>query len=436
MLKLNDSIDLTEDEKKFIEAYLNDNLVIDSSFDGKLTEKELYNLIQAGFSDKQIAFIKESVYKYRNYLSSFTDLIGDNKAPSKLFLYNMKHYGYLLQDDPNKVINKKAVLIRKYISGQIIKKVGPIFLASKQIFENRKKLLKNSNEKDNEIIVPKDSVLWTPNHHFRDDALSTLIAAKRPSYMVFGSLPEFYNTFNGILGNLEGVLIVNRKVKSSRKALEPKIDKAISLGADVFLCAEGVWNKTPNQHILDTWHAVYRRAVENGTKVIPIVHYVYDPSRIIDKRINPIHTVVDEPIDFTHFSEEAGLKYYRDVMSTWYYLMAEKYGKTTREELMEYYANRALNYNEELKKEDFDQKKITAHEAWKIFLLDLMTTADWYDSSIELNADYRDKTIIRPEDAFYNIANIKNTTSENVWDVLEAKKLVKTRKSEDYQRRF
>lgn len=429
-------VELKFDELTFLESYLNSDLFTEGTFDGSLTKEELTNLKEAGFSVKEIEFIKESVYKYKDYLSGFVDLIGDNPAPSKMFLHNIKHYGYLLQNNPEKVINKESVLLRKYITGQIIKKAGSLFLESKQIFENRKYLLNNSDKKDNKILVPKEPVIWTPNHHFKDDALSTLIAAKRPSYMVFGSLPEFFNTFNGILAYLEGVLLINRKVESSRKSLEPKIDKAISLGADIFLCTEGVWNKTVNQYLLETWHAVYRRAIENGTKVIPIIHYVYDPSRVIDKKINPIHTVVDDPIDFTHFSEKEGLKYYRDVMATWYHLMAEKYGQTTREELMEYYANRALNYNDKLSKEDFEKREITAHEAWQVFLLDLLQTANWYDSSIELSADYRDKNIIRPEEAFKSIANINNTKLDNVWNVLEAKKLVKTREIEDYQRRF
>ncbi len=88
-----------------------------------------------------------------------------------------------------------------------------------------------------------------------------------------------------------------------------------------------------------------------------MIHYVYDPSRVIDKKINPIHTVVDDPIDFTHFSEEAALRYYRDVMATWYHLMAEKYGKATREELMEYYSKRELIYNDKLNAEDFKKKR-------------------------------------------------------------------------------
>ncbi|MGM9834520.1 MAG: hypothetical protein ACI31M_01915 [Bacilli bacterium] len=433
MLDQNYTDDLIFEELDYDESSLKSK---EGLFDGNLTEKELCNLIEAGFSEKEINFIKENIYKYREHLTGFVDLIGDNPAPSKLFLHNIKHYGYLLQDDPDKVISKKSVLFRKYISGQIIKTLGPLFLASKQIFENRNELVNGSYQKDKGIIIPKEPVIWTPNHHFKDDALSTIIAEKRPSYMVFGSLPEFYNTFNGILGNLEGVLLINRKVKSSRNALEPKVDKAISLGADIFLCTEGVWNKTPNKYLLEIWHSVYRLAINNGVKVVPVVHYVYDPSRMIDRKINPIHTVVDDPIDFTKFSEEAGLRYYRDVMATWYHLMAEKYGKTTREQLMDYYTNRALLYNSKLRKEDFEQRNITSHEAWEVFLLDLMQTANWYDSSIEHSADYRDKNNVRAEDAFKSIANIKNTTPENVWDVIEAKKLVRTREMEDYQRRF
>ncbi len=227
------------------------NLNDEKAYDGKLTEKELKNLVEAKFSKKEIKFIENSICKLHTHLSSFSDLIGDNKAPSRLFLYNLKHFGYLLEDDPKKVIDKKGVLIRKYLVGQIIKRLGPLFLSSKQIFENRKDLLYGKKEKDNKITVPKEPVIWAPNHHFKDDALATIIAEKRPSYMVFGSLPEFYNTINGLLVYLEGALIINRKVQSSRNAIGFKIDRAISLGADVFYCPEGVLDKYTNKNILD-----------------------------------------------------------------------------------------------------------------------------------------------------------------------------------------
>ena len=32
----------------------------------------------------------------------------------------------------------------------------------------------------------------------------------------------------------------------------------------------------------------------------------------------------DDPIDITNMSEKEALKYYRDVLATWYYIMMEK----------------------------------------------------------------------------------------------------------------
>ena len=94
---------------------------MEKNFDGKLTENEIANLFKYGFNEKEINLIKNYVYKYRDHLTGFVDFIGDSEAPSKMFLYNLKHYGYLLEDDPNKVISKKDVLIRKLIIDKLIK---------------------------------------------------------------------------------------------------------------------------------------------------------------------------------------------------------------------------------------------------------------------------------------------------------------------------
>lgn len=406
------------------------------SFDGKLTEEELINLEKAGFQEKEIKLIEDYVYKYREHLTGFVDLIGDKEAPSRQFLYNIKHYGYLLEDDPNLVISKKDVFIRKLILDKLIKKIGPSQLKNKQIFENRNALRSNDNSSERKITLSKEPIIWTPNHHFKDDVLASYLATGRQSYILFGSVPQFYNTFDGVLANLVGSLMTNRKVSSSKHASIKKAGRAIELGSDILCFPEGIWDKLPHELLLQFWSGVYHIAKENGAKVAPIVHYIYDPTLQIDSKINPIHTVVDDPIDITQFSEKAGLEYLRDVMASWYYLMMEKYGKSTREDIIKFYEKRAMDRNDKLSKESFEAKKLTSHEAYELYLMDLLETVDWYDSEIELSYDYRPKDIVRPEDVFEPIANIKNTTYQNVNSVLAAKQLVKTRKEEDYQRRF
>lgn len=410
-------------------------------FDGKLTETDIRNLQKHGFSEKEIELIKNYVYKYRDHLTGFVDLIGDREAPSRQFLFNIKHLGYLLEDDPRLVISKKDILLRKLIIDKLFRTIGPTQLKNKQIFENRNFLRKDPNddtpvEKDAKIILPKEPLIWTPNHHFKDDVLASCLAAKRHAYILFGSVPQFYNTQDGILAHLVGSLMTNRKVSSSKHASTQKAGRAIKLGSDILCFPEGIWDKLPHELLLQFWKGVYEIANENGIKVAPIVHYIYDPTLQIPNKVNPIHTVVDDPIDITQFSEEAGLRYLRDVMATWYYLMMEKYGKSSREELIKFYEQRALIRNPELSKENFQKNPLTSHEAFDLYMLDLLETVDWYDKEIELSYDYRPKNIVRPEDVYAPIANIKNPTSHNMAEVLAAKNLVLTRQREDYQRRY
>lgn len=411
-------------------------------FNGKLTEIELINLKKNGFSEKKIQMIQSYVYKYREHLTGFVDLIGDREAPSRQFLYNIKHYGYLLEDNPELVISKKDVLLRKLIIDKLIKKIGPSQLKNKQVFENRNYLKLEPNnyttpiEKDSGIILPNEPVIWAPNHHFKDDVLASYLATQRQAYILFGSVPQFYNTFDGVLANLVGSLMTNRKVSSSKHASIKKADRAIDFGSDILCFPEGIWDKYCNEILLHFWSGIYQIAKEKGTKIVPIIHYIFDPTLQIDSGVNPIHTTVDDPIDITQFSEKAGLEYLRDVMATWYYLMMEKYGNTTRENIIKFYENRALERNEKLTKEDFEKRSLTSHEAFELYLMDLLETVDWYDSEIELSYDYRPKDIVRPENVFEPIANIKNSNYQNATNIIEARQLVKTRKQEDYQRRF
>ncbi len=416
-------------------------IVDNKPFDGKLTEREVENLRKNGFSQKEIDVIKSYVYRYREHLTGFVDLIGDKDAPSRMFLYNIKHYGHLLEDDPKLVISKKDVLLRKLIIDKLIRTIGPSQLKNKQVFENRNYLRKEPDDtssvcKDSKIILPKEPVIWTPNHHFKDDVLASYLAAKRQSYILFGSVPQFYNTFDGVLANLVGSLMTNRKVASSKHASIAKANRAIELGSDVLCFPEGVWDKLPHDLLLQFWSGVYQIAQEKGTKVVPIVHYIFDPTLQVDSELNPIHTTVDDPIDITQFSEKAGLDYLRDVMATWYYLMMEKYGHTTREDLIKFYEKRAMQRNSDLTEEEFTNRKLTSHEAFELYLMDLLDTVDWYDKEIELSYDYRPKNIVRPEDVFSSIANIEEVNPHNVSDVAYGRQLVKTRKEEDYQRRF
>lgn len=359
--------------------------------------------------------------KYGTKIKSINDITGGTE-PSKLFYLLADKLDYLLDDSPTVSISKKGVITRKKLN-ILIKKFGALFLKSKQVFEDRESLMyPNGRNSENshaekyqkDIELPKEPVIWMANHAFKDDTLATVLAAKRHSYILFGSLPQFYNTLDGVTAYLNGVVMSNRKVKSSKKATIDKAVQAMEYGADLLMFPEGVWNKTPNIPIISLWPGIYRIAQQTGAKIVPVVHYSRD--LLNEEKDNVIHTVIDDPIDITNKTEKEALELLRDKMATWYILMMEKYGQSTREK--------------ELKNHTSSQ------QAWEEHLKKRIKTADRYDIEIETTADFKPRNIEDPNEIWEKIANIENITAYNIKDIENAKRLIKENKNNDFQHRF
>ena len=407
-----------------------------NDFNGKLTNEQKEYLVEYGISSKKIEKIEKFLGMHKEGLTDYVDLVGDDLLPGPFFFHNLKRYGYLLDLETEKASSLEKMKFRANVTIPLIHKIGKYFLNSNQVFEDRNELLAFSKkkaeleengiytvvdesgleyEKDCGIELPEEPVIWTMNHGFKDDVLASVLSVSRPFSMFFGSIPQFYNTFDGIIAYYIGSIVVNRKSSNSKKAGQEKGQEVISRGLDIMMSPEGVWNKNPHKLLEHFWPGIYRIAKETNTKVVPVVHYIFDPTQRIPKKQNPIHTVIDDPIDITYMPEKEALEYYRDLLATWYYIMMEKYGNTTREKLLNGYDDMASAY------EDVMQA--------------LMKTVDRYDIDFEKTATYRPKGIVKPEDAFEPIANIK-PTKDNILHQQYAKKLVLTRKKEDYQGRF
>lgn len=358
------------------------------------------------------SFIDKILKEYENELIDSSDLLAGEK-PTLLFNVLISLFGYLLKDDPNETVSKRGVEIRKLVN-HIIKKIGPSFLMVPQVFEDRNELT-GTNNYASKIEIPDSPVIWASNHAFKDDTLASILAIERNAYIIFGSLPQFYNTIDGLTAWLNGVIMTNRKVKSSKAASLEKAKKVVEYGADIMMFPEGVWNKTSEKLLLNLWPGIYRISVENNMKVVPVVHYIKDCTEIKTPD-NIIHTVIDDPIDLTGMSEKSGLEYLREVIGTWYYLMLEKYGKTTRKEEMKGY--------------------VSSVEKWEHELNERINTAGRYDYQIETSAEYIDFNQLELFNAYNDIANIKNVNANNVHQVLEAKKKVKQMKQSNFQNRF
>lgn len=151
-----------------------------------------------------------------------------------------------------------------------------------------------------------------------------------------------------------------------------------------------------------------------GSKVIPVIHYLADPHKKYAG--NVIHTVIADPISIEGLSETEGLVLLRDTMATWYFLLMERYGQTTRADLLDGFE--------------------TADEAWESHIAMHTGCQKYYDLEIELCADYRPKDIIRSEDVWQSVADIQNVHSGNATHVKFARELVVREKRRDFQRKY
>lgn len=340
------------------------------------------------------------------------DIYGDGD-PTILFPLLIEKFGYLLDPEDMSSFTKEGIKKRK-VFNSIVRRLGPAFLKTKQIMEDRKELAGDYFDVA-PLNIPDEPVIFVSNHGFRDDILGSLLAAGRHAYVMFGSLPQFYNEIEGPLLFGNGTILVNRKVKESRAASLDKSKSVIENGCSLIVFPEGVWNKSPNQLTLPLWRGAYEIAKQTGAKIVPIVHYIKDPTLTTPKEENPFHTVVDNPIDVSEMTEKEALDAISEKFSTWHFLMMEKYGQTTREELLNGHDN--------------------SQKAWEEQLTLRAKTADKYDSEMETKADYRPKEVVLPEDVFSSTAELE-LTPENAVEVLAARKIVRERKENDFQRRF
>lgn len=398
-----------------------------------LSDEEKKYLLENGFNSKQIEYINNFLYKHSDELTEFRDVVGDTMIPNKMFFLNSKLCGDALFNDPEISMKGCNSFFRRILLDSLIRRFGPYMLGSKQVFENRKQLIDpESSEIDDKVTIPGEPVIWVSNHHFKDDVLGSLLATSRHANIFFGSIPVFLNTLDGLLAYLNGSAIVNRKSKSSKNASLDKMSYVLNSGSDLLLYPEGVWNKSANKLMINLWHGVYKAAIANNAKVVPIVHYIMDPTGTINKKRNMIHTVVDDPIDASLYTEDEFIEMLRDKMATWYYLMMEKYCDMSREEFFDIYRNRAVQEGYIINPDD-----LTTDVVAEMYMKDLSKTTEKYDSTIECSCHYKRKDLINPEDVFGTIANLDlDPLNPNYSDVIAAKELVRIRKKENYQERF
>jgi len=277
-------------------------------------------------------------------------------------MYN-RFLEYLKSYDPHKVMSKNGIKIRKAIN-PIFRRVASMTSKYKVKVVNRAELPKG---------IP---LIFAPTHGFKDDLLFSVATIGAHAYILFGSLPQFYNTFDGITAWLNGSIIVDRVDKQSRLAARDKMEYAIDLGANLMIFPEGVWNKTENLLLLPFFGGIYDVASKKGAMVVPVATHLEG---------NCVYSSIGEAFDISVYDKKEGLAVLRDKMATLKWELMEKYSVTKRADLLE---------------------TISPKEYWEQYIEFLISEVDYYDREVENNAHFKDKNVTDYETAFAFMENL------------------------------
>lgn len=305
-------------------------------------------------------------------------------------------YGRLLHNDPKKVLSRVSIRFRAGLPHWLIMNLGRFYMHGKV----------HKIEKQAPLSQGRP-LIFTPNHGFVEDALCSIITAKEHAYLVFGTLPHFFNTTYGLAAYMNGSILINRKDKASKQALMEKAVAAMELGTNIIMYPEGTWNKSPNRLMLNYWPGVFRLAKRTNALIVPVVHLV-EGKTIHSSRLAPF-----DPSAYADSDEAEALTKLRDLMSTELMELMHKYAKTTRKELLGSHP--------------------TMHRACEHIVRSQVETAGrYYDCEVEAGgADFRCRDTAAPHDVWRSIAELP-VNARNVGAVLYAQQIM----DEDYQHRF
>lgn len=214
---------------------------------------------------------------------------GDKKKFNKCLVY-------LMDNDPKKVMSKTGLEIRK--------KINPLFRKLVNLFASSKLIIETETKKND---LPKDRpIIFASTHGFRDDIVSAIKAAGVHGYVLYGSLPDFYYSIDGIALWLNGVIIVDRKDKESRHAAIKKMEHLIDLGGNIIMFPEGVWDKSKNLPCLKLFPGIYKVAKEKNAIIVPIVS-IQENNKTYIKRL--------PAFDITKYDEKKGREILRAILA-------------------------------------------------------------------------------------------------------------------------
>lgn len=279
---------------------------------------------------------------------------------------NHFYFRYLLSNDPRRTVSPWGIRLRKLVHPLLIR-VAPLFSRRRLVVVRR-------------AAVPSGRpIIFAATHGFKDDALFTLLTVQRHAYLLFGSLPQFFGSSDGLSAWLNGAILVDRRDKASRHASKEKMVRALALGADLIYYPEGTWNKSENQLVLQLFPGIYEVAARSGALVVPVATH---------QEGNLCYAILGEAFDLCGYDREQGLRELRDRMGALKYELIAGHSRTDRRTLL---------------------AGASPQGYWQRFVQGLLDEVDCYDPEVEANSAYIDPAITTPRQAFGHLQAIEYT---------------------------
>jgi 1-acyl-sn-glycerol-3-phosphate acyltransferase len=217
----------------------------------------------------------------------------------KEFLNDIKNgTSYSIKDryEKDQTLTKNEIKFRKLISPLL--RFGFKFTTSYQLIIDRKnKYIKYENIGNIYIV----------NHRQADDIVLAANAINTNAAILFGNKTLVYETTNGLGLDLNGVILLDRDDKDSRKNVMLDMEDKLLKGMNVVVYVEGYWNTHPTILMQEHNIGAYKLAQKLNTSIIPVVlHYDEEGikkcyARVLDKvsisKEEDVFKVKDETMD-------------------------------------------------------------------------------------------------------------------------------------------
>lgn len=240
---------------------------------------------------------------------------------------------YLLSNEIDKTLSEKGIKIRKLFSPAL-----RIIYLTQTPYK-----LKKDKEKRQKIKTSSKNVgkIFVVNHRQADDIVLAANAIGESGYVVFGNKYLALETLNGLGLWANGMILLDRENKESRKATYEKIKYVLSHGGNIILFPEGYWNldddgekdechkadahNSENWLIQDINIGAIRAAQETKAPIIPcVLHYDECNSKMCySKKSSPIYVSPSDDI-FAKKDEVV------EAMQTAYYDLMERHSSYRR----------------------------------------------------------------------------------------------------------